>query len=310
MRKSFYSNGKLLLTGEYLVLDGGLGLALPTRYGQSLSVTETNTSKLEWRSLDINEKIWFHTTFELDPLKPTVESTRFSAGENDNAIIETLSKILAEAKKLNPGFLRGEQGFVVETKLDFPRDWGLGSSSTLINNIAQWAMVNAYELLWNSFSGSGYDIACAQHDRPILYQLDKEVPRVEEIDFNPPFGDSLYFVHLNKKQSSREAITKYKAIHFDKGDIIDKTSEITRSLIYCTDLSDFEALLQEHEKLLSDTLHIPTAKESLFPDYAGSVKSLGAWGGDFILATGTVEAPVYFKEKGFETAIRYLDMVL
>jgi len=31
---SFYSNGKLLITGEYLVLDGAKALALPTKYGQ------------------------------------------------------------------------------------------------------------------------------------------------------------------------------------------------------------------------------------------------------------------------------------
>ena len=30
MKKEFYSNGKLLITGEYLVLDGGKSFALPT----------------------------------------------------------------------------------------------------------------------------------------------------------------------------------------------------------------------------------------------------------------------------------------
>jgi mevalonate kinase len=29
---NFYSNGKLLLTGEYLVLDGAKSLALPTKF--------------------------------------------------------------------------------------------------------------------------------------------------------------------------------------------------------------------------------------------------------------------------------------
>jgi hypothetical protein len=38
MQKTFYSNGKLLITGEYLILDGAKGLALPTKMGQNLSV--------------------------------------------------------------------------------------------------------------------------------------------------------------------------------------------------------------------------------------------------------------------------------
>jgi len=35
------------------------------------------------------------------------------------------------------------------------------------------------------------------------------------------------------------------------------------------------------------------------------VKSLGALGGDFILAVGDKNTPKYFKEKDFETVITY-----
>ena len=31
----FYSNGKLLITGEYVILDGALSLAVPSLLGQS-----------------------------------------------------------------------------------------------------------------------------------------------------------------------------------------------------------------------------------------------------------------------------------
>ena len=34
----FYSHGKFLLTGEYLVLKGALALALPLKLGQSMTV--------------------------------------------------------------------------------------------------------------------------------------------------------------------------------------------------------------------------------------------------------------------------------
>ena len=38
LEQNFYSNGKLLLTAEYLVLDGAKALALPTKFGQDLEV--------------------------------------------------------------------------------------------------------------------------------------------------------------------------------------------------------------------------------------------------------------------------------
>ena len=51
-------------------------------------------------------------------------------------------------------------------------------------------------------------------------------------------------------------------------------------------------------------------KQKLFSDFPGGIKSLGAWGGDFILATGTKETMEYFKEKGYATVISFQDMVL
>jgi hypothetical protein len=41
----------------------------------------------------------------------------------------------------------------------------------------------------------------------------------------------------------------------------------------------------------------------------GAIKSLGAWGGDFILASGNQKTPNYFHEKGFKTVISYSEMI-
>ena len=46
-----------------------------------------------------------------------------------------------------------------------------------------------------------------------------------------------------------------------------------------------------------------------FPDYKGSIKSLGAWGGDFILATGDKEDRNYFINKGLRSIIEFKDMI-
>ena len=40
------------------------------------------------------------------------------------------------------------------------------------------------------------------------------------------------------------------------------------------------------------------------------LKSLGAWGGDFILAASETDPTPYFKSKGFDTVIPYDDMIL
>ncbi|AWX44004.1 hypothetical protein HME9304_01003 [Flagellimonas maritima] len=302
MEKEFYSNGKLLLSGEYVVLDGALSLAIPTKFGQSLKATITNTGFLEWESFDETNAAWFNGSFDIKNLK-VIDTT-------DINVAETLQGLLTEAKSQNSQFLENSLGLKVETKLTFPQIWGLGTSSTLINNIAQWAEVDAYRLLWNAFGGSGYDIACAQHDRAILYQKQNNVPKVEEVTFHPPFADSIYFVHLNQKQSSKEAIATYRKQQFNSHELITEVSNITKKLVNTATLPEFESLILLHEDILSKVLGLETVKSKFFPDFEGAMKSLGAWGGDFIMVTGDADVPSYFRTKGFETVVPFIDMVL
>lgn len=304
MTKEYYSNGKLLLTGEYAILDGALGLAIPTAYGQTLKVTPTQSQQLIWKSLDNEEKTWFKTSVDIGELATDKK-------EVTSETVETvLLNILKEAKKLNPNFLFKTTGLEVETKLDFPRDWGLGSSSTLINNIAQWAEVDAFQLLWNAFSGSGYDIACAQNNSPILYQVKEKIPTIKPVAFNPKFKKQLFFVHLDKKQNSREGIAQYRKMEFDHIKLTESITRLTLEITESKDLETFGSLLERHEALLSRILQTKTIKQQLFPDYLGTIKSLGAWGGDFILAIGNKDTPDYFIKKGYRTVIPYDKMVL
>lgn len=306
MTKQYYSNGKLLITGEYLVLDGAQSLAVPTLFGQSLSIKETRDSLLTWKSLDEKGRLWFENSYELEKLDQVSNN---SISEETMAISSTLKKILLEAQKLNPSFLTAAQGYEITTALNFPREWGLGSSSTLINNIAQWAQIDAYALLWNSFSGSGYDIACAQSNSPIIYQLKNNNPMIQLAAFNPTFKNDLYFVYLNQKQNSREGIAQYRDKEFNSFSAISQINSITQRILTCTRLPQFDKLIKKHEAIISEILGMPTVKERLFPDYKGAIKSLGAWGGDFILATGNKNIPDYFGKKGYDTVIPYSRMV-
>ena len=98
MKNTFYSNGKLLITGEYLVLNGAKALALPTKFGQSLDVSSLVEKKIIWKSLDADKSIWFETELSFEDI---VLRKDF---EEEHAIKHTLVEILHQANLQNPKF--------------------------------------------------------------------------------------------------------------------------------------------------------------------------------------------------------------
>lgn len=303
MKKTFYSNGKLLITGEYTVLDGAKALALPTKSGQTLEVENTHNGLIKWTSLDADGSVWLEAEFTIDAVV-----TNTPTGTSAEA--DTLIKILHEAHNVNPKVLTDAAGFTIVTKLTFPRHWGLGTSSTLINNIAQWFGTDAYALLANSFGGSGYDIACAQNDTPIIYSLNAGNPIVNRVTYNPAFANDIYFVYLNQKQNSREAIAAYRERRSDIKAVLPRIDTLTNDVLLAGDTNTLASALEKHEDLMAGLLGIAPVQERLFPDFKGVVKSLGAWGGDFVMAVAEENPTAYFKDKGYETIIAYRDMIL
>ena len=45
-KQSFESRGKILLTGEYAILDGAKGIAIPTKFKQTLVCHELNNTSI------------------------------------------------------------------------------------------------------------------------------------------------------------------------------------------------------------------------------------------------------------------------
>ena len=307
----YQSHGKFLLTGEYLVLKGALALAVPLNLGQILTVDTVCTPSLQWNAYKPNGP-WFSVTMNPENLE--------IINSDDQPKAEKLSEILKAVKQLNPAAFK--DGLCFETRLDFDPNWGLGSSSTLIANLARWANVNPYELLKLTFGGSGYDIACATAEGPIYYQVKAEVPepvegptpKVENVDFNPPFAEHLFFIYQGQKQSSSKEIKAFlgKANPADLQNDIEAISDISRAVPKCQSLDEFAMLMQCHERIIARCIgQEPVQKR--FPEFEGVLKSLGAWGGDFILAAtvwdkSQVEA--YFKKKGLEVVFGYKEMVL
>ena len=302
MTKTFYSNGKLLITGEYLVLDGAKAFAVPTKMGQNLIVTETeNVGKIHWKSFDFDSSVWFEETLLVSDI--------LAYDHQEESIATVLQNILFEAHKLNPELLLNK-GFSITTSLTFPRFWGLGTSSTLVNNVADWFNIDAFQLLKNSFGGSGYDIANARNNTPITYQLLSGKPIVQKVGFDPEDKENLYFLYLNQKQDSKAAIAMYYSKQYAIQEIKEKIDAITNEILEGTNQERFEYLLQQHEAYMSDVLEMKTVKEKYFSDFEGTIKSLGAWGGDFVLVVSTTNPQSYFLEKGFTTLLHYHEMIL
>lgn len=305
----FRSNGKLLISGEYLVLRGALSLALPLRLGQTLEVKREEAHghpHLLWTALAPEGKPWFRTSFELPSLD--------IIGTDDREKSTRLQTILLTLSSLKPEAFDTQYSYKAITRLDFQPQWGLGSSSTLLSALAHWAKCDPYTLLNLSLGGSGYDIACASSSRPILYKRDGLKPIIQQTSFYPPFHDQLFFVYQGQKQDSNHEIVNFNRLteHLDMADCIRNVSAISQKMTETSDPSTFGALMREHEQILSGLLKVPPVK-AFFPDFEGELKSLGAWGGDFMLALssrGETYVREYFASQQLDTIFTYKELAI
>ena len=285
------------------MLKGALALGIPTLYGQSLAVHPNADEGLTWQAFE-NDKEWLN--FKLS-LKEVLEPNKAISEEK-----KFIAELLKQATLMNPYFLNGAN-FKLETHLNFSRDWGLGSSSTLINNIAQWANVDAFDLLAKVSKASGYDIACAQSNTPVLFQKVNNRIWTEECIFSPGFKNQIYFLYLGKKQKSEDELRRFLAHNRDYTLEIQEISSLSLHLLDVESAIDFDKIIGEHEAITSNLLGIESIKKMVFFDFEGSIKSLGAWGGDFAMVRSDWDKKTltnYFKSKGLNTLISWENMVL
>ena len=86
---NLYSYGKLLITGEYLVLDGAEAFALPLSCGQSLNYKEIDNNLIKWTSYDMKNHVWFNTIVDKDKLE-IIESSDYSVSKRLNEILKSI----------------------------------------------------------------------------------------------------------------------------------------------------------------------------------------------------------------------------
>jgi len=275
-------------------------LAVPLRFGQEMNVeiSPSGGNRLLWQSYE-HDRCWFTAEMEKDDFQIT--------STNDKQVAQTLQKILLETRKLNPAFLPGEEDTTVTLTADFNLQWGIGSSSSLISNIALWAKADPYILLQRTFGGSGYDIACAQSETALFYTLKEGKPLAQPCSWAPEYSRNLFFVYLGKKMNSRTGMSYFRENAKYTAEDIREISSIGEQWIAAENIEALEELIRRHEAIMSRILQLPTVQEERFPDYPYTIKSMGAWGGDFVLVTGRNEKEVreYFTAKGLETVFSF-----
>jgi mevalonate kinase len=300
---NFRAHGKLLLSAEYMVMHGSVALALPLKKGQTLEVAPGDTPGiLTWTAME-EDQTWFRARFRVPEL------TLVNSSETKTA--ERLAGLLRSCAEMKPGFSKTLSGVDVTTRLEFPRNYGWGSSSTLTALLAGWAGIDALELHFRTDRGSGYDVACATASGPIEYRLAGNEASFHRVDFHPPFAAALYFAWLGKKQDTAPHLSGLTGKVRPSEKELAQFSDLTHGMRTAKSLEEFMDHMDRHESLLGPILGMEPVS-SRFRDFNGSIKSLGAWGGDFILLASSLdreEIMKYLQSKGIHVCYSFEEIV-
>lgn len=299
------ANGKLLLSGEYLVLNGAKALAVPLKFGQQISVDSSDEDAvINWKST-VNGNTWFAATFCLQTLK--LKNT------TDTVIATELLKILQAAFLLSPDFIKNQKkGMNISIEANYPLQWGLGSSSTLIYLIASWLGIDKFQLYSKVSNGSGYDVACAAAANPIFYQITDNKPIITQAGIGTAIKNHAVFAWLGKKQNSRKEVENYIKTNNATSSQINRISELSVAMCHTTSAKELINIIKEHEQIISEILKRESIAKQNFPDFNGGIKSLGAWGGDFVMFVSeksNIRLKEELKTMGFDVIFSYNEII-
>ncbi|MBL7813177.1 MAG: hypothetical protein JNL57_13225 [Bacteroidetes bacterium] len=307
MQRTFFAPGKVLLCGEYAVLAGLEVLALPVRSGQWLSVWEMpskGNGKVIWQGNEADGKPWCDVRIDSD-IMHVVET-------NDEETARRLILLLREIKTHKPAFFE-HKTIRIETRCEFNRNHGLGSSSTLVACLSAYSGVDVFALQQAGFGGSGYDAAVCSTGKPIAYWLEEGEPNWSPWLLNADFTQNWYLAFPGHKSDSREAISDTR----EKLNLLRNDALLMQQLNACIlavknaqSIPMLEAMLELYQALLAQALGLPKAYDDLGikPIQGGLCKWLGAWGGDVLLVNETIVSK-YSETFGAMEVMRWADCV-
>ena len=271
-----------MLAGEYLALHGLETFAFPIKYGQKLTLWQSakEGALLKWKSKNYEGKTWF--TCEIET-KNVLEKV------TDNATVSgRICELIQLAKQLNPRFeLNGT--YMIETQLEFDQSFGLGSSSTLVSLIAQWARVDVMQLQHKVFGGSGYDAAVCSIQKPLVYWKNEMGTANWALwEMNDEMSSDWLLCFPRKKVNSRSSLDQVKE-NLQK--VVNDSVMMTQldTILQQVKVADtteaLELSLEIWQAFISKCLGLSTAYTDLGIKKVngGLCKYLGAWGGDIIL---------------------------
>jgi len=292
---NFTAHGKLLLTGEYAITQSARGIAMPTSFGQHLSVESyQGPEHLLWEALDHENQPWFTAGFDIEGRVMHSSSA---------AMAQKLRDFLAPVRHSNAW----NASVRVRTKIDFPRLWGLGTSSTLCALLAQWANVEVLSFR-KLHGGSGYDLACAQASGAISYALINGEPEFFRVQL-PTVLASVVFVYRGAKQKTDSSLTLVERNPFSQAQC-EEISWLSGAFLTVKSLEELESIIEQHERLISNHLGLERAVNGPFKGIQGQAKSLGGWGGDFVMLTRFEENRQWLESNGFTAIIPFETMAL
>ena len=227
--------------------------------------------RIQWQSFDFEGKEWMNCHFSLADEAETLAS-----------VIRPLHQMLRLIAANRPDLCSPDLDLHVRIKASFRKEWGLGSSSALIANLAHWSQTDPFALMDVSFPGSGYDVAAAFQDVPLLYRIDENKRTTAPLPAFPEFLSEYRVVFLVKKVNSRESVFETRERIPLLNEYLPKLNRYGMEALQSTTPATFNHCMLMYEEILADTLGLePTGSQ--FADYQGLVKSLGAWGGDAVL---------------------------
>lgn len=297
--RQFFSKGKLMLTGEYGVLHGASAICQPLATGQELLIWPHARAEIVWR-WRYQDTVLADFTFDARSLKLLL----WQCGNEDWA-----RSLLMLIRNIDPTFLN--EGARLEFINYFPPDWGLGTSSACISSLCRAAAgVDPFEVNTLLGGGSGADIACTLATAPFLYRRVDGTPHMEPINRSCSQCAYMWLVYSGKKQPTASHLKSVDTHRFDT-DSLAELNLLSQAFFREGSLNAIQEVIARHEKLIARTLQLEPLSAQ-FPDFAGVVKSLGAWGGDFFLAVSALpedDVRSYFRRKGYAHCYAYESFV-